>query len=157
MSDRKPPRLEGDERRTLHALLQYQRDSFVGKFADLSEADARREFVPSGTTMLWLLKHMARAEELWVVQRFAGREPISRDDTVSSDDTVAGSLADYRATWTRVDAIVASASLDEPCRNIGAEAAVNLRWVVMHMLEETARHAGHLDILRELVDGVTGR
>jgi len=64
----------------------------------------------------------------------------------------------YRATWARVDAIVVAApSLDELCRDVGAESPVNLRWVLMHLLEETARHAGHADVLRELIDGRTGR
>ena len=53
--------------------------------------------------------------------------------------------------------MVSAASLDDACRDVGDEAIVNLRWVLMHLLEETARHAGHADILRELVDGETGR
>jgi hypothetical protein len=58
----------------------------------------------------------------------------------------------------RADAIVAAApTLDAPCRRLDVDAPVNLRWVLMHLLEETARHAGHADVLRELLDGVTGR
>jgi hypothetical protein len=57
-----------------------------------------------------------------------------------------------------VDQVVAdTASLDELCRNMGEDAPVNLRWVLMHLLEETARHAGHADVIRELIDGQTGR
>jgi hypothetical protein len=60
--------------------------------------------------------------------------------------------------WGQVNAVIAAApSLDEVCRDVGDEAPVNLRWVLMHLLEETARHAGHADILRELIDGTTGR
>jgi len=157
MTDEKPPRLRGRERETLLALLQYQRDSFVRKIAGVSDDDARRTFVPSGTTLLWLMKHMARAEELWVVHRFAGQDPVNLDDTVGAPDSVAGCIDAYRATWARVDAVVSSASLDDACREVGDESIVNLRWVLMHLLEETARHAGHADILRELVDGATGR
>jgi hypothetical protein len=77
---------------------------------------------------------------------------------VDPDDTLAAAVAAYRTTWTRTDATVSSAaSLDEPCRDVGDEAPVNLRWVLMHLLEETARHGGHADILRELIDGETGR
>jgi hypothetical protein len=76
---------------------------------------------------------------------------------VHPDDTVTAAVDGYRATWIRVDAVVAAASLDAECRNVGDEGPVNLRWVLMHLLEETARHAGHADILRELIDGVTGR
>ena len=79
------------------------------------------------------------------------------DDTVHSDDSLAGAIDAYQDTWARVDAVVGAASLDESCREVGDEAPVNLRWVLMHLLEETARHAGHADILRELIDGATGR
>jgi uncharacterized damage-inducible protein DinB len=157
VADEKPPRLEAGECETLLALLQYQRDSFVRKIAGVSDDDARREFVASGTTLLWLMKHMARAEELWILQRFAGQDPAILDDTVRLGDSVDACIDAYRATWTRVDAVVSGASLDDACREVGDETVVNLRWVLMHLLEETARHAGHADILRELVDGDTGR
>jgi len=157
MADTKPPRLEGGERETLQLLLDYQRRSFLAKVADLSDADARRELVPSGTTLLWLLKHLARAEELWIVHRFAGQPMELDDDSVGPDDSVAASVHVYRDTWSRVDAVIGAASLDDPCRNLGNDAPVNLRWVLAHLLEETARHAGHADILRELIDGSTGR
>jgi uncharacterized damage-inducible protein DinB len=158
MPDRKPPRLVGSERDTVQALLQYQRDSLVRKVAGVDEAAARRELVTSGTTLLWLIKHIAHAESIWILQRFAGEAVAIADDAVGPDDTLAGAVADYRATWLRTDAIVsATQSLDEPCCSIGGEAPVNLRWVLMHLLEETARHAGHADILRELIDGNTGR
>src|SRR5580693_2746196 len=142
MADHKPPRLDGDERQTVLALLQYQRESFVRKVMGVDEAAARTALVDSGTTLLWLVKHMAGAESLWIERRFAGREIELSDDTVDPVDT-----ADT----------VAAASFDETCRDTGDEAPVNLRWVLMHLLEETARHGGHADILRELVDGHTGR
>jgi hypothetical protein len=157
VADEKPPRHVAGERETLLALLQYQRDSFVRKIAGVSDDDARREFVPSGTTLLWLMKHMSRAEELWILQRFAGQDPMIRDDTVGLGDSVDACIDAYRATWARVDAVVSGASLDDLCREVGDDTMVNLRWVLMHLLEETARHAGHADILRELVDGDTGR
>jgi len=155
--DLKPPRLTSEERETLHASLQYLRESFVRKVT-VDDDDARRRFVDSDTTLLWLTKHVARAEDLWIVQRFAGRSPGIADDVVRPEDTVAAAVETYRATWARVDAIVAAApSLDELCRDVGDESPVNLRWVLTHLLEETARHAGHADILRELVDGQVGR
>src|SRR5258708_4475115 len=131
----------------------------VRKVAGVDDDWARRALVPSGTTLLWLMKHMARAEMLWIVHRFAGEDiGAAADDTVRSDDTLAAAVDVYRATWARVDAIVTAApSLDELCSDTGGESAVNLRWVLMHLLEETARHAGHADVLRELIDGDTGR
>ena len=158
MPDQKPPRLVGGERATLHALMQYQRESLVRKVEGVSEDDARRALVPSGTTLLWLMKHMARAEMLWIAHRFAGADLTDADDTVHPGDTLAGAIDFYRATWHRMDAITADApTLDEPCLRLGDDSPVNLRWVLMHLLEETARHAGHADILRELIDGDTGR
>jgi hypothetical protein len=158
MVDIKPPRLTANERDTLLALLQYQRESFVRKVVGVSDDDARRAFVPSGTSLLWLAKHMTSAELVWIVHRFAGQVAGPVDDAVGPDETIAAAVDEYRATWARVDAIVAAApDLDEVCRDVGAEAPVNLRWVIMHLLEETSRHAGHADILRELVDGGTGR
>ncbi len=157
VTDTKPPRLVAGERETVLALLRYQRESFVRKLSGVDEGAARRGFVASGTTLLWLAKHMARAESLWIEERFAGGRAGVRDDTVNADDTVADAIAVYTATWERVDKIVADAALEDTCRQVGGEAPVNLRWVVMHLLEETARHAGHVDILRELIDGSTGR
>jgi uncharacterized damage-inducible protein DinB len=155
--DRKPPRLEGDERATLHALLQFQRDSLIRKVSGVDDAAARRSPVASGTTLLWLMKHIAYAEALWVLRRFTGDDVELPDGGVRDDDTLATAVDTYRAISVRVDAVVAAASLEESCRDVGDEAPVNLRWVLMHLLEETARHAGHADILRELIDGDAGR
>jgi uncharacterized damage-inducible protein DinB len=158
MPDQKPPRLASDERAVLSALLQYQRDSLVRKVAGIGEDVARRSPVGSGTSLLWLMKHIARAEQVWVVHRFAGEDVDIPDDTLQPGDTLDAAVDAYRATWGRVDAIVSAApTLDELCRRTGDGAPVNLRWVLMHLLEETARHTGHADILRELIDGSTGR
>jgi uncharacterized damage-inducible protein DinB len=157
MTDRKPPRLSADERTTLMALLQFQRESVVRKVAGLDEEDARQQLVPTGTTLLWLVRHLAGAELRWVVDRFAG-EDVETVDDVQPDDTVDSLVAAYREVWGRVDAIVVAApSLDTVCRDNQGLSPVNLRWVLGHLLEETARHAGHADILRELIDGSTGR
>ena len=158
MGDQRPPRLVGQERETLQALIQYQRESIVRKVEGVDEDAARRELVGTATTLLWLIKHLTMAETLWFVHRFAG-EPaeVVPNDTVQPNDTVKRAVDAYRATWVRVDAIIAAASLDDWCREVGDASPVNLRWVLMHMLEETARHAGHADILRELIDGDTGR
>jgi hypothetical protein len=153
MADLKPPRLVGEERETLLALLQYKRESVVRKVDGVSDADARRSPVASGTSLLWLLEHLTHAERLWITHRFAGHDL----DVPASPATAAEAIDNYRATWKAVDAIVAASGLDERCQNIGDDPPVNLRWVLMHLLEETARHAGHADILRELIDGETGR
>ena len=157
VADLKPPRMERDERTTLSALLGYQRESFLRKVTGLDDDAARRVLAGSGTTLLWLTTHLTRAEVLWVLRRFSGEDVEVPDDAVHSQDTLASAAAAYRDTWTRVDAVVAAASLDESCHEFGDGPPINLRWVLMHLLEETARHAGHADVLRELIDGTTGR
>ena len=157
MPDLKPPRVNAGERETLQALLQYQRDSLVRKITGAGEAAARRPVVGSGTTLLWLVKHMTRAEILWIAVRFAGQDVPVPDDAVQAGDTIPGVVSDYRAACARADSISGTASLDQPCRGLSGADQVNLRCVLMHLLEETARHAGHADILRELIDGTTGR
>jgi len=152
MADQKPTRTAGDERVTLHALLQYCRDSFLRKLDGVDDATARRELLPTPTTLLWLTRHLSYAEDIWVTQRFAGEASGH-----SEAGSLAGAIDVYRATWARTDAIVAAASFDDVCRNVDVEPNVNLRWVVVHLIEETARHAGHADVIRELLDGATGR
>ena len=158
MPDLKPPRLVAGERQTLQALIQYQRDSFVRKVTGVDDDAARRTMVESGTTLLWLIRHMAHAESLWIIQRFAGQAVDLPPESVSPGDTVESAIWAYKEIWKQVDTVIAAApSLDEVCRNGGDAPPVNLRWVLMHLLEETSRHAGHADVLRELIDGVTGR
>ena len=96
---------------------------------------------------------------VWVVRRFAGRPVALPGGVVTAlSDDLGTTIVAYRATWEVVDAIVAGASgPDEPCRADDTDPPVNLLWVVAHLVEETARHAGHADILRELIDGRTGR
>ncbi|MFN8017870.1 MAG: DUF664 domain-containing protein [Acidimicrobiales bacterium] len=153
MTDRKPPRTVGDERSTLLELLQFQRESMVRKVEGLDDGAVARSPVASGTTLLWLLLHLAAAESLWVEHRIAGGAVVVPE----GDGTVAGAVDAYRQAWARVDPILSSAPLDDPCATTDGESSVTVRWVLAHLLEETARHAGHADILRELLDGATGR
>ena len=157
MADQKPSRPLDDELTTSLALLQFQRESFLRKLDGVGDDDARRRMVGSGTSLLWLAKHLAYAEDIWLVQRFAGQPGFALDNTLADDDTVAGIVAAYREGWARVDAIAAAApDLEVRCEPDSGP-PVNLRWILLHLLEETARHAGHADILREMIDGTTGR
>jgi hypothetical protein len=155
--DQKPPRFERDERTVLLGLFQYQRESLVRKVEGVSDEDARRSPVGSGTSLLWLVRHVAAAEVLWVLRRFAGQDVPVPDQSLPPGDGMAAAIADYRATWAQVDEVIAASSFDDPCRGLEDDLPTNLRWVVAHLLEETARHAGHADILRELLDGHVGR
>jgi len=158
--DQKPPRLEGDERATVRALLQYQRESLVRKVTGVDEAAARHTLVDSGTTLLWLTKHMAHAESLWIQRRFAGLEipPVLDGDgfSLATDDTIASLCHAYQEAAARTDEIASAAAGPDAPLALGTH-GLTLRWALAHVTEETARHAGHADILRELLDGATGR
>ena len=139
----------------LAVLLQYQRDSVIRKVQGIDEAAARQSPVASGTTLLWLIQHLAYAERLWIVHRFAGGE---RPTAASAEDTVDAAVNGYQQTWAVVDAVIAAApNLDQLSSIVDERGPVTLRWILAHLLEESARHAGHADILRELIDGATGR
>ncbi|MDQ6697658.1 MAG: DinB family protein [Actinomycetota bacterium] len=155
MTDEKPPRLAGDERATLTALLTYQRGSLLKKLDGIDDRQASASPVPSGTSLLWLANHMADAESTWVLQRFAGRAGATHGDQHAA--TIDRAVHRYRVVCAEVDAIVASSSLDELCHATDGQQPVDLRWILGHLLEETARHAGHADIIRELIDGSVGR
>jgi uncharacterized damage-inducible protein DinB len=155
VADLKPPRADGGEAFTIRMLLQYQRESFARKLDGVDEASARHSPVASGTTLLWLAVHVADAELLWLLVRFAG---FNRNVMATNVDTVAAAAARYRATWAQVDSVIDRADgLEAVAINTGEEDPVTLRWILLHLLEETSRHAGHADILRELIDGATGR
>ena len=159
MTDERPPPGTSDERETLRSLLQFQRDSVVRKVDGIDDEQARWSPVASGTSLLWLVRHLTFAEHIWFVHRFADLEE-AMPDAVAPAETIADAVAGYRAMWAQVDEILAGAAdLDEVTRrppDPGRE-PVNLRWILGHMLEETARHAGHADLLAELLDGRTGR
>ncbi|HZB71985.1 MAG TPA: DinB family protein [Acidimicrobiales bacterium] len=157
MPDQKPLRLAGDERETLRAALQYVRESFVRKLGGIDDEAARWAPVGSGTSLLWLTRHLAYAESVWVLGRFAGRADDVPPNGVPEGDTLTAAVEAYRATWRAVDEVVASASLDDGCRADRQQPPVNLRWILVHLVEEIARHAGHADLIRELRDGSTGR
>jgi hypothetical protein len=153
VSDHKPPRIVSSESETLRALLQFQRESLVRKVIGLDRVAVSQSPVGSGTSLLWLLNHLAGVEMTWVLVRFAGQDVVIPDAKEGLEDAVDF----YRSTWARVDSVAYAAPLDQLCNRTGTDPPVSLRWVLMHLLEETARHAGHADILRELIDGQVGR
>jgi uncharacterized damage-inducible protein DinB len=156
--DRNVPALASSEKATSLAFLGYLRTSVDRKLLDLSEADARRALVPSGTTILGLVKHLTTVEVYWAQRRFAGAETTLVGDgfDLDPDDTVESVRRAYTEASARTDEIVtACPDLERPLAR--GRHGLTLRWMLAHLLEETARHAGHLDILRELVDGRTGR
>jgi hypothetical protein len=155
--DHKPPRSAGDEREVLLLALGYLRESLVRKLDGLTEQQARSSPVASGTTLLWLVKHCGAAEDIWLRQRFVGDPGTLRHDLAEAD-TIASVVGAYRATWSALDDVVRANELDAsiPDPN-GGDIPLSLRWIVVHLIEEIARHAGHADILRELLDEQVGR
>jgi uncharacterized damage-inducible protein DinB len=156
-----------DEREVLVQFLDEYRHVVAAKVAGLSDADARRAVVASGLSPLGVLKHLAWVEYGWFRYRFAGEDVpdtprVDGDNAVQfateETDTVEDVLARYGDACDRSRAIAASApTLDELARrHRPGEVPATLRWIYVHMIEETARHAGHLDIMREQIDGATG-
>jgi hypothetical protein len=148
------------EKKTLEEFLDYLRESVIIKLQGLDEASARRPLVPSGTSLLWLVKHLTGVEVAWFQFAFAGL-PASQDDPGHSShtDTVASVISDYRDAIDANNRILTGCDdLEVLCaRGLATKEPLSLRWVLVHMVEETARHAGHADILREQLDGLTGR
>ncbi len=158
-----------DERTILTTFLDYARDTVHAKCAGLSDADARRAPLPGSPlmTISGLVSHLRWVEDAWIEQTLLGGTidaPWTDDDPdrefrIAVTVPLAQLLADYRAACDRHRDQVASLDLDTPSRGeLGWRAEpVTLRWVLFHLAEETARHNGHLDILRELADGARGR
>ena len=161
---RPEPPHAGDERETLTGFLDYLRRTMVWKVSGLEEEALQRRLVPSQTTLLGMLTHLAYVERWWFQTVFAGREGAfpwtgaapDADWRVEAGETAAAIVAFYEAEIAISRRIVAEAgSLDEMARM--PTRARSLRWILTHMIEETARHCGHADILRELLDGETGQ
>jgi hypothetical protein len=152
------------ERETLEWFLDYHRTALSGKLRGLSEADARRRLVPSRTTLLGLVNHAAAVERNWFQHYLGGkpREEITGnargDDAswdVAADQTIGGAIAELESACAASRQIAAGFSLDQtvPHDQLGH---VTLRFIYVNILGEYARHAGHADIIREQIDGVTG-
>jgi uncharacterized damage-inducible protein DinB len=161
MSRRVP--FTGAEKESLQVSLDRHRDAVLWKLEGLSDADLRRAMTPSGTNLLGLVKHLAAVEYGWFGTTF-GRpiEPLPFDENdedadlrVRTDETTQDILAFYARARATADQTIAELNLDDTGTAWFGD-AVSLRWVLIHMVEETARHAGHADIVRELIDGMTG-
>jgi uncharacterized damage-inducible protein DinB len=153
----------GGEKESLAASLERHRRAVLWKIDGASDADLRRALVPSGTTLLGLVKHLAAVEYDWFCTTF-GREtePLPFDDTdeeadlrVELGESTDDILGFYERARAASDVVIADLELDDVGTSWSGN-TVSLRWVLIHLIEETARHAGHIDILRELIDDKTG-
>jgi uncharacterized damage-inducible protein DinB len=151
----------GGEKELLTAFLDQQRDVVVWKLEGLTDEQLRQPITDGGMHLLGLVKHLAAAEYYWLCEVF-GRpaEPAdlsATDDVQLEPDDTTRSVLDYYAR--------ARAASDESIDDVDLDATgttwlgdtVSFRWAILHMIEETARHAGHADLIREHVDGATGQ
>src|ERR1700739_3859477 len=159
--NRREQELSG-ERNTLESFLDDYRDIVVRKVSGLSDSDARRSLVASPTTVGGLIKHLRWAEYGWFDQLLQERSSDNRRTHDRSwefeflpDEYLATLITQYQTQCEESRRIAARYPLDHvvPHRRIGT---VSLRWIYVHMIEETARHTGPIDILREQLDGAPG-
>jgi len=155
------PDSTGSERQVLEAFLDFHRQVLVSKVDGISENEARQRRVPSKTTLAGLIKHMIGVERAWFQEVLGGR---NREDIgpnvgggedswdLAENETVGSLIKEYEQTCEQSRQTAARFALDDavPEPDMGQ---VSLRWIYVHMIEETARHVGHADILREQTDG----
>jgi uncharacterized damage-inducible protein DinB len=155
----------GDERTTLLGFLQRQRDLVAWKVSEASDETLASVRMPSGLTLHGIVRHLTNVERSWFREFFAGETGLTFD---SSDENPDGDfraegvpmndlLAAYAAETARCDeVIVATPTLDATATSSDGMYTFSLRWVMTHMIEETGRHLGHMDLLREQADGAVG-
>lgn len=151
----------GAEKESLHASLDRHRDVVLWKLDGLDDERLRRPMTPTGTNLLGLVKHLATVEYGWFCTTF-GREaedfwfdPYTQDMTIAPDETTEQILAFYARARAAADRAIEETGLDDTGTSWNGT-TVSMRWVLIHMLEDVLRHAGHMDIVRELIDGSTG-
>jgi uncharacterized damage-inducible protein DinB len=167
---RAEPPSGGDEKSMLAAWLDYHRATLAMKCEGLSGEQLRQQAVPpSGLSLLGLVRHLSEVERSWFQRGVAGADAPRRyysDDNPDGDfyDVEATDVAEVFSTWhsdcARAREIVAAAPdltvMSQAVRRNGRRQSFTLRWIMLHMIEEYARHNGHADFLRERIDGSTG-
>ena len=159
-----------DPKQTLIEYLQSARDAMVWKVEGLSEYDARRPMTPTGTNLLGLVKHLASIELGYFGDTFGRPSGIAlpwhadeadpNDDLyLTADESREWVLDLYRTAWAHAAVTFAELDLDSPGKVPwwGDDGDVTLHQILVHMVAETQRHAGHADIVRETIDGRAGR
>lgn len=146
----------------LSSFLDYFRSVMIRKIEGVDEEQLRWSPVQSGTCLGGLVKHLGYVERQWFQEVWGGREvvfPWSEDDPdaefrVEPGDTAESLVEFYRQECAVSREIIASSALDESVET--ERGALSLRWILVHMIEETARHCGHADLIREMIDGSVG-
>jgi hypothetical protein len=168
------PPLQADEATTLRAFLDYQRETFRWKCRGLTQDQMAQRLPPTDMTLGGMMKHLAVVESGWFEESFAGRPQMPPFDTVdwdadrdwewhtARDDSPEELFALLDEAVRRADAIVdeamAGPGLDAESVETSRREGIpfSLRWIIVHMIEEYARHNGHADLIRESIDGETG-
>lgn len=156
-----------DERTTLLTMLQYTRDTAAAKCEALAGEQAGRQLLPTSplTTIGGIVNHMRWVEHSWVENRFVGGpdlgpwtdEEPDKEFSIGAEVPLDQTLREYAEQARRTDQIISGLDLEARSQTpLRSGERPTLRWVVLHLIEENARHNGHLDILREMADGVTG-
>jgi len=157
-----------DAKADLLRYLQAAREALLWKLDGLGEYDLRRPLTPTGTNLLGIVKHVASVEVEYFTTVFGRPAPgvelpwmagAANDDMwATPEQATADIVALYHRSWELADATIAELPLDAPGRVPwwGEQGAVTLHRIIVHMIAETQRHAGHADIVRELVDGAAG-
>jgi uncharacterized damage-inducible protein DinB len=170
---RPEPPLAADEVATILGFLEYQRATLAWKCSGLGSAGLGATIAASSMTLGGLLKHLAYVEDLWCSRWLHGREPEPPWDTVdwkadadwdwhsAAEDTPEQLDALWRDAVARSQSLVADALADGGLEQLARRTwpsgeSPSLRWILVHLIEEYARHSGHADLLRESVDGLTG-
>ena len=162
---RPDPPLEADERTMLNAYLDFQRETLALKCAGLSDRHSEKLIPPSGLSLHGLVRHLAGVERWWLRQQFAGEDvPIlyySDDDPNQDFDSLDGDFDEALAVWRREcdrsrEIVAAAPSLDATGTRRQTGDSFSLRWVLLRLIAEYARHNGHADLLRERIDGAIG-
>ena len=158
--------MTGDDRPILEGYLNYQRSTLLNICAGLTgEQLATRALATSNLSLLGLLRHMAKVERIWFRQRAAGQrvppmyDPARGKDADFNDAVAAEAEADIarlRAEWRQADAAATGLDFDDTL-DTGHSDTFSVRMMYVHLIGEYARHNGHADLLREAIDGVTGR
>ena len=158
IAERQRPPLTGDERTLLTGFLDYHRATLAINCAGLSDRDSHRELPSPLRTAIQLVRHLCWEEHFWFELVLVGRAGVTADPEsrpggefkAGPDSTLEAALADYDRPCAASREIVGALDLDHEVR--WHDRTVSVRWVLIRLIEETARHNGHLDAIRELVD-----
>jgi uncharacterized damage-inducible protein DinB len=155
------PRNDDGELDTALAFLDFARACMIKKIDGLDDEQLRRRLVATDTTLLGLVQHLADGERWWFAHHLAGDPAYADLDfsmEVPANRRAAEVVADYLSAIEERNRHIAAAGSIESLTALPVDGVPKtLRWVLAHMTSEVARHVGHADILREQIDGVTGR